>query len=160
MTSRLNERQKEILRESKFQIHFYLDGLEYDTLKRLCNKTGMKITPLMKELIKHHELIEAPPERFYEAMEDLNKIGNNLNQIARIANATGHIDRNYFDEVMKEINEEIQEIKKIVYEPRMKNDWKNMIDKMYLWRMETEEEDDNLLKIRSELIKLEAARKK
>ena len=47
---------------------------------------------LVRSLVSGYEPKEKPDDRFYDVMRQLSAIGNNMNQIARKANAIGFID--------------------------------------------------------------------
>jgi len=59
----------------------------------------------------------SPPIAYHETIKELNYIGNNLNQIAKVANTTGIIDRNYYVEQSKKLESEILKINKAVVIP-------------------------------------------
>lgn len=61
--------------------------------------------------------VEAPPRRFYIEMQNINKIGTNINQIAHRANETGAVSKEDIELLKKyhdELQDEIYEIKAIV----------------------------------------------
>ena len=65
--------------------------------------------------------VEAPPRQFYIEMQNLNKIGTNINQIAHRANESGSVSQSDI-ELLKKYHEEIQDeifkIKEIVLSAR------------------------------------------
>ena len=70
-----------------------LDEREYDHLKRLSEASGLKMEPLVRGLIMGMEIKPRPPEAYAELLRHMAALGNNVNQIARVANGTGHIRR-------------------------------------------------------------------
>lgn len=57
-----------------------------------------------------------PPETFHTVIFHLRRIGNNMNQIARIANTTGEIDARQYRENVTSLNQEILELRKKMIE--------------------------------------------
>ena len=51
---------------------------------------------------------------FFEAMNDINKIGVNINQIAAVANTNGYIDDTFLRKCVEDLNNKMLEIKNIV----------------------------------------------
>lgn len=58
-----------------------------------------------------------PSEELLETIQQLRRIGNNINQIAFVANGTGNIDTMYFKDCFKEVQEEILVIKDLILKP-------------------------------------------
>lgn len=60
---------------------------EHEYLKRQADLAGMKMNPLVKQLIMGVQLRPRPPDQYAELLRELAAIGNNINQIAYWANA-------------------------------------------------------------------------
>ncbi|MNI83153.1 Bacterial mobilization protein (MobC) [compost metagenome] len=60
---------------------------------------------------------ELPPLDYYTLMRELHAIGNNLNQLAAKANATGHLDRLVFQQEADRLRESVQRIQQAVTAP-------------------------------------------
>ena len=58
-----------------------------------------------------------PSTELLESITQLRRIGNNINQIAFVANATGNIDTNYFKDCFNELQNEILTIKLTITQP-------------------------------------------
>lgn len=59
----------------------------------------------------NEQIKEKPGREFYEVMKQLSKIGVNLNQIAKKANQTNKIDKNYYKneaEIWHKFSEDIK----------------------------------------------------
>lgn len=56
-------------------------------------QAGLSPSEFVRRLVRdsHIEVVQAPPMRSMQAIMELNRIGVNLNQLARIGNATGKI---------------------------------------------------------------------
>ena len=65
-----------------------LSEAEYTHLKKQTEASGLKIEPFLRSLIIGAEIKPRPPEQYSALLRELSAIGNNLNQIAFIANGT------------------------------------------------------------------------
>lgn len=93
---------------------FDLNEYEAALLRLKSAQCGLKEGPYIRELITGHAPKEAPGKEFYQAMNDINKIGTNINQIAAVANSTGVIDDEWLRQLASELNKKLLEIKRIV----------------------------------------------
>lgn len=91
-----------------------LNEFENDMLKVKCQQAGMTEAALIRELITGYAPTEKPGKEFYDAMNDINKIGININQIAAVANSTGVIDTDWLKAQVKLLNEQMLVLKEIV----------------------------------------------
>ena len=66
---------------------FWFSKVEAQDLKKKAKKACLTEAALIRLLLRGYEPREKPDERFYDAMRELSAIGNNINQIARKANA-------------------------------------------------------------------------
>ena len=60
---------------------------EYEHLKALSEQSGLKMEPTIRKLIMGVELRPRPPDAYADLLRELSAIGNNVNQIAYLANA-------------------------------------------------------------------------
>ena len=77
----------------------------------LCQRTGLGTTRLLRKLITDTELQAKPTPELREALRAMDRIGNNLNQLAHRANAIGLIDQAEWDRVKalhRELREEVE----------------------------------------------------
>lgn len=74
-----------------------LSEKQYRHLKKDAEAAGMKMEPYMRDLIMGCEVKPHPPEAYKELLRELSVIGNNINQIAHVANAQQNIspEKNY-----------------------------------------------------------------
>lgn len=63
-----------------------LNTEEYDHLKELSDTTGLKMEPLLRKLVMGTTLHPRPPDIYPKLLRELSAIGNNVNQIAHVAN--------------------------------------------------------------------------
>jgi len=76
------------MRKRNIRISIRLTEQEHQYLKRQTEASGLKIEPLIRSLIMGLDIRPRPPDEYAGILRELSAIGNNLNQIARIANAT------------------------------------------------------------------------
>jgi uncharacterized protein YgfB (UPF0149 family) len=88
-------------------------SLEEDRiLQTRADAVGMSVAEFLRQLFLGYEPKEKPPEEFYEAIKQLRGISNNLNQIARKANALNFIDELQYKKNADTLNELILDIKR------------------------------------------------
>ena len=76
-----------------------LNEAEHKKLMELCQRTGLGTTRLLRQLITDTELQAKPAPELREALRAMDRIGNNLNQLAHRANTIGLIDQAEWDRV-------------------------------------------------------------
>ena len=87
---------------------------DYKRLTRKARKCGLTKSAYIRLLIHDYKPREAPPADYYGMTRELKEIGNNMNQIAFMANATGLVDESaYYQEVLR-LRDTIQRIEKAV----------------------------------------------
>lgn len=74
------------------QVTVRLTEKEYIQLKSKCETAGMKMEPFMRALVSGCTLRERPPDSYKALAAQVAAIGNNLNQLTRLANSTGKIE--------------------------------------------------------------------
>lgn len=79
------------MREIVKRVSLRLDRTEYAHLKRLSIDTGLKMEPVIRRLIVGAELRPRPPDELAELLRQLSGMAVNINQIAKVANASGFI---------------------------------------------------------------------
>lgn len=67
--------------------------------------------PYVRKLIMGFEVKARPPNEYAQLIKEVNAIGNNINQIAHIANATGTISQTEIDIVKKNQNDIMRLVK-------------------------------------------------
>ena len=85
-----------------------LSEAEHKKLMDLCRRTGLGTTRLLRQLITDTELQAKPTPELREVLRAMDRIGNNLNQLAHRANTIGLIDRAEWDRV-KALHRELRE---------------------------------------------------
>lgn len=84
---------------------------QHSHLKIQAQKSGLKMEPFVRKLIMGVEVKARPPNEYAQLIKEVNAIGNNINQIAHIANATGTISQNEIDIVKKNQNDIMRLVK-------------------------------------------------
>ena len=70
---------------------------EYAALKGKCEIAGMKMEPFVRSLVDGCRIKPAPPDSYNKLRQQLSAIGNNLNQLTHVANATGRVSAPQLD---------------------------------------------------------------
>ena len=79
------------MREIAKRVSLRLDRTEYAHLKQLSMDTGLKMEPVIRRLIAGAELRPRPPGELTELLHQMSGVAVNINQIAKVANASGFI---------------------------------------------------------------------
>lgn len=91
-------------------IRFRADDNLFKKLCTFSEKTGQSKSSLLRLLIDGGVLREMPPMDYHAMTAELHAIGNNMNQIARAANATGNIDRELYTKCVAALEKAVSEI--------------------------------------------------
>lgn len=94
-------------------------------LNEKVKKTGISREAYLRKLIEGYVPNEQPSKELHEVIYQLRKIGNNMNQIARIANSTETINQELYKEQTAELSKQILDIRKIVYMSKKLEDGNN-----------------------------------
>jgi hypothetical protein len=78
-----------------------LNEEEYDHLKQQTAASGLKMEPMLRQLILGVDLRPRPPDTYAALLRELSAIGNNINQLAHQANARGEATQNEIDEAAR-----------------------------------------------------------
>ena len=88
-----------ISNKKKFDLR--MTELDYKRLTRKAKKCGLTRSGYIRLLIHDYNPRETPPADYFGMTRELKEIGNNMNQIAFMANATGLVDEGrYYEEVI------------------------------------------------------------
>lgn len=78
---------------------------EKSFLQKQADNAGLKMEPYIRRLIAGKKISPRPPEEYYKILKELNHIGNNINQIARVANSERHITSDKINEAVKMVDD-------------------------------------------------------
>ena len=93
------------MRKRNVDKHIWFDRQEAQDLQKKAKKACLTEAALIRLLIRGYEPREKPDERFYDAMRELSAIGNNINQIAMVANSNKSVYLSDVRELRKQLNE-------------------------------------------------------
>lgn len=80
------------MREIAKRVSLRLNSAEYAHLKQLSMDTGLKMEPVIRRLIVGaEELRPRPPGELRELLRQMSGVAVNINQIAKVANASGFV---------------------------------------------------------------------
>lgn len=83
------------------QITIRLTADEYAHVKQLSKSSGLKMEPAIRALVMGVNLYPRPPDEYAEIRRQLAAIGNNINQIAKVANASGYVRKEDIQSIME-----------------------------------------------------------
>lgn len=98
-------------RKRKHRFLISLNDEEYEHLNQCVKLSGLTRDQYTRMLYKNIVPRPCPSSELLEIISQLRRIGNNINQIAFIANNTGNINTNYFKDCFKELKNEILNLK-------------------------------------------------
>ena len=99
------------MRSRRIKKQIWLSDEEDYILKTRSEAVGMNASDYIRQLLVGYKPKERPPEEFYNAIKSIRLIGNNINQIARMANARGVIDVPHFNKEVDKLDQLIIDIK-------------------------------------------------
>ena len=89
------------MRETAKTMTLRLNAAEYAHLCQQAEVTGLKKEPLVRQLIMGVNLHPRPPDELPELLRQLSGIGTNINQIAKVANASGYVRKEDIQSIME-----------------------------------------------------------
>ncbi|WP_304584519.1 plasmid mobilization protein [Acutalibacter muris] len=96
------------------RITLRLSEVENRRITRRARSCGLSKSAYVRQIIVGYEPRESPPADYFAMTRELKEIGNNLNQLAFVANATGLIDgAAYYAEVVR-LRDSLRRIEKAV----------------------------------------------
>ena len=99
------------MRKRNIRIQVRLNDIEYAKLLDDIERSNENISDYIRKLILGKEIKEKPDHDFLKILNQLSKIGVNINQIAHKANSTNIIDKDYYNQEAKEWHELSRQIK-------------------------------------------------
>lgn len=100
------------MRKRNLKKQFWINQVEAKELERKAKLAGLNESDFLRMLIMKTILKEKPGAEFYEYEKLMRAIGINLNQVARVANKTGNINKDYYEEEARKWNEFMVEVKR------------------------------------------------
>ena len=102
--------------------NFRISEKERKLLERRAQDCGLTMSAYVRQIINGYHPKEAPSMDFYRMMRELKQIGNNLNQIAYVANNTGLIDEDEYHAMATLVRQKIRQIEKEVLDSERDGD--------------------------------------
>ena len=109
-TPMLREEEAKIRRRNK-RVEIHLTEEEHTHLNEQVALSGFTTEQFIRNLIDGVEIRPRPPDELPELLAQLSAIGNNINQIARIANSRKYVTKGemeYVEQLLKEIWERVK----------------------------------------------------
>ena len=103
------------MRSRRIKKQIWLSEEEDYIMKCNSEAVGMNASDYIRHLIVGYKPKEKPPEQFYEDMKGIRKIGNNINQIARIANSRYSVSHDNFEYISKTLADFILRFERKIY---------------------------------------------
>ena len=95
------------------RITIRLTNAEREHLQTQADRAGLGVEPFVRDLIMGVEIRPRPPDELPELIRQISAIGNNVNQITRIANSAKHVrqeDVYRLDELLGQVWEKVKGI--------------------------------------------------
>lgn len=89
------------LRKWPIRIEIYLNERQKEHLDKQVLISGLTMQAYIRTLIEEKELKPKPPEEYKALLRELSAIGNNINQIAKVANSKGFIAKTEIENLQK-----------------------------------------------------------
>ena len=99
------------MRKKNIKKQIWIDAKEDELLKKKSKQAGLTESEFIRSLIKGYRIKEQPTEEIKSFQREIYGIANNINQIARIANAKGVIDVPHLKKEIDKLDEFIIEMK-------------------------------------------------
>lgn len=99
------------MRKRNIRIQVRLNDIEYAKLLDDIEKSGENISDYIRKLIIGKEIKEKPDHDFLKILNQLSKIGVNINQIAHNVNGLGKFDKEKYEQESKTLHQIVKELK-------------------------------------------------
>ena len=95
------------------RLDIHLSEQENIKLGSLMKETGLNASQLIRKLIMQEEIRPRPPDEYRKILFELSSIGNNVNQIAHIANSRRDISIEKINEAVELVYEAISFVREL-----------------------------------------------
>lgn len=99
-----------------------LSETEHARLMKDVRRTGLSREAFLRALISGYAPKPLPPLDYHAMIRELRAIGNNLNQLAAKAHATGHLDHASFQNEASDLRRTVMQIREAVTAPEPRSD--------------------------------------
>ncbi len=114
------------MRKRRNEVRVRLSDKEAALLEANVMKSGMSKEGYLRHLINGYVPKATPPADYYKMMMQLYRIGNNINQIAKLAHMTGEVNAVRYDIYVKMLEDAIVDITNAVLMPERIDDGDNV----------------------------------
>lgn len=101
------------MRTRNHRFSLWLDDKEFKYLTKQSEIAGLKKEPYIRKLIMGKEILPRPPDEYYKILREINAIGNNINQIAYIANSQKHVSAENINNAVKMVGDIMDIVRKL-----------------------------------------------
>ena len=105
------------MRKRTYRARVWLDDKEYKAYRTAVKQSGLTQETFLRQLITGYIPCPAPPLDYHKMIQELNAIGNNLNQIAAVANSKGYINIEEYRQAISALRNSLTNIQKAVELP-------------------------------------------
>lgn len=110
------------MRKRSISVLVRLNEKEQQHLASQVKKSGLSQEAFIRTLINGYVPKALPPPDYFGMMRQLHAIGNNLNQLAAKAHATGHLDRAIFQQEAEHLRRAVQHIQQTTTSPERRSE--------------------------------------
>lgn len=100
------------MRKRDIKKQFWLSEKENKLLKENSKKSGLSESSYVRNLINGYKPKEQPTNEIFEMQKQLRGIATNFNQIATKANALGFIDKPFYENSSKKLQDFMEKFEK------------------------------------------------
>ncbi|MED1724991.1 plasmid mobilization protein [Brevibacillus parabrevis] len=111
------KKEVNMMRRRAIRIQVWVNHDENAKLQASAKTSGLSQEGYIRSLINGYVPKAMPPTDYFAMMRELHAIGNNLNQLAAKAHATGHLDRAVFQQEADHLRRAVQQIQQAVTAP-------------------------------------------
>lgn len=97
----------------KINLHIMLSDDEDTKLHNMMCETGFTASQLIRSLITQTEIKTRPPSAMPQLLRELSAIGNNVNQIAKVANYSDKVYKEDLQEMKQAFDKLSKEVRKL-----------------------------------------------
>ena len=97
------------------EIHLHLSDDEDKLLREKASRCGLSRQSYLLSLLKNTPIKEQPSADYHAILKALEKIGDNMNQIAAKANTLGYIDKVQYRKDTENLEKVIAELVRVAY---------------------------------------------
>ena len=106
------------MRNRNVKIQIWHSKKEAENLQKKAKRSKVSVAAYVRHLIDGVVPQDAPPPDYYSMMQQLYRIGTNLNQIAQKAHTLNAIDVQRYDAAVHKFEEAVKQITEAVVSPR------------------------------------------